>query len=105
MDVGHDEYWTDSQFSNVQAAGRAGVNLMFLSGNEVYWQTRLAPSIDASQTANRTLISYKDTHANQLIDPTGTATGTFMDARFASTGGLSGIPSNALTGQVFQVDS
>ncbi|PJG51828.1 hypothetical protein CVM73_28790 [Bradyrhizobium forestalis] len=105
MDVGHDEYWTDSQFSNVQAAGHAGVNLMFLSGNEVYWQTRLAPSIDASQTANRTLISYKDTHANQLIDPTGTATGTFMDARFASTGGLSGIPSNALTGQLFQVDS
>ncbi|MCK1735557.1 DUF4082 domain-containing protein [Bradyrhizobium sp. 138] len=105
MDVGHDEYWTDSQFSNVQAAGHAGVNLMFLSGNEVYWQTRLAPSIDASQTANRTLISYKDTHANQLIDPTGTATGTFMDARFASTGGLSGTPSNALTGQLFQVDS
>lgn len=104
MDVGHDEYWTDSQFANVQAAGHAGVNLMFLSGNEVYWQTRLAPSIDPSQTANRTLITYKDTHANQLIDPTGTATGTFMDARFASTGGMSGIPSNALTGQVFSVD-
>ncbi|WP_375308220.1 DUF4082 domain-containing protein [Bradyrhizobium sp. A11] len=104
MDVGHDEYWTASQFANVQAAGRAGVNLAFLSGNEVYWQTRLAASIDPSQTANRTLISYKDTHANQLIDPTGTATGTFMDARFASTGGMSGIPSNALTGTVFQVD-
>lgn len=105
MDVGHDEYWTDSQVSNVQAAGHAGVNLMFLSGNEVYWQTRLVASIDPSHTANRTLITYKDTHANQLIDPTGTATGTFMDARFASTGGMSGIPSNALTGQVFQVDS
>ncbi|MBR0930434.1 DUF4082 domain-containing protein [Bradyrhizobium diazoefficiens] len=104
MDVGHDEYWTDSQFANVQAAGHAGVNLTFLSGNEVYWQTRLSASIDASHTANRTLISYKDTHANQLIDPTGTATGTFMDARFASTGGMSGIPSNALTGTVFQVD-
>ncbi|WP_246550951.1 MULTISPECIES: DUF4082 domain-containing protein [Bradyrhizobium] len=104
MDVGHDEYWTDSQFANVQAAGHAGVNLTFLSGNEVYWQTRLATSIDPSHTANRTLITYKDTHANQLIDPTGTATGTFMDARFASTGGMSGIPSNALTGTVFQVD-
>ncbi|MET4290655.1 VCBS repeat-containing protein [Bradyrhizobium sp. LB8.2] len=104
MEVGHDEYWTDSQVSNVQAAGHAGVNLTFLSGNEVYWQTRLAPSVDPSHTANRTLITYKDTHANQLIDPTGTATGTFMDARFASTGGMSGIPSNALTGTVFQVD-
>ena len=35
-------------------------------------------------------MSYKDTHANRLIDPTGRATGTFMDARFASTGGMSG---------------
>ncbi|MET4329771.1 VCBS repeat-containing protein [Bradyrhizobium sp. i1.15.2] len=104
MEVGHDEYWTDSQVSNVRAAGHAGVNLTFLSGNEVYWQTRLAASIDPSHTANRTLITYKDTHANQLIDPTGAATGTFMDARFASTGGMSGIPSNALTGTVFQVD-
>lgn len=104
MDVGHDEYWTDSQAANVQAAGHAGVNLMFLSGNEVYWQTRLSASIDSSHTANRTLITYKDTHANQLIDPTGTATGTFMDARFASTGGMSGTPSNALTGTVFQMD-
>ena len=89
MDVGHDEYWTDSQRANVQAAADAGVNLVFLSGNEVYWQTRLAPSIDSSGDANRTMITYKDTHANALIDPTGTATGTFMDARFASTGGMS----------------
>ena len=105
MDVGHDEYWTDSQRANVQAAADAGINLVFLSGNEVYWQTRLAPSIDSSGDANRTMITYKDTHANALIDPTGTATGSFMDARFASTGGMSGLPSNSLTGQVFAVDS
>jgi hypothetical protein len=105
MDVGHDEYWTDSQRANVQAAADAGVNLMFLSGNEIYWQTRLAPSMDSTADANRTLITYKDTHANAVIDPTGTATGTYMDARFASSGGMSGIPSNSLTGTVFQVDS
>ena len=104
MDAGHDEYWTDSQRANVQAAADAGVNLVFLSGNEMFWQTRLAPSIDGSGSANRTLVSYKDTHANRLIDPTGTATGTFMDARFASTGGMSGLPSNSLTGTVFQVN-
>jgi Domain of unknown function (DUF4082)/Bacterial Ig domain/Cadherin-like domain len=104
MDVGHDEYWTDSQRANVQAAATAGVNLMFLSGNEVYWQTRFAPSIDSTRTANRTLVTYKDTHANAVIDPTGTATGTFLDARFASSGGMSGQPSNSLTGTVFQVD-
>ena len=90
MDAGHDEYWTDSQRANVQAAADAGVNLVFMSGNEMFWQTRLAPSIDGSGSANRTLVSYKDTHANRLIDPTGRATRTFMDARFASTGGMSG---------------
>ena len=104
MDAGHDEYWTDSQRANVQAAADAGVNLVFMSGNEMFWQTRLEPSIDGSGSANRTLVSYKDTHANRLIDPTGTATGTFMDARFASTGGMSGLPSNSLTGTVFQVN-
>jgi hypothetical protein len=40
---------------------------VFLSGNEVYWQTRFEPSIDGSGTVNRTLVSYKDTHANALI--------------------------------------
>jgi hypothetical protein len=103
MDSGHDEYWTDQQYQNVLAAGQAGVNLMFLSGNEIYWQTRFGAGLTGD--ANRTMITYKDTHANTLIDPTGTATSSFMDARFASTGGLAGTPSNALTGQVFSVDS
>jgi hypothetical protein len=102
MDVGHDEYWTNSQRTNVQAAADAGVNLVFLSGNEIYWQTRFEPSINGSP--NRTLVTYKDTHANALIDPTGAATGTYMDPRFASGGGMSGLPSNALTGTLFQVD-
>jgi hypothetical protein len=105
MDVGHDEYWSDQQYENVLSAQNAGVNMMFWSGNEIYWQTRFAPSIDATADPNRTMITYKDTHANALIDPTGTATSAFMDARFASTGGLAGTPSNSLTGQVFSVDS
>ena len=37
IDVGHDEYWTQSQYANVQAAANAGVNLAFLSGNNTYW--------------------------------------------------------------------
>ncbi|MGC2202826.1 MAG: N,N-dimethylformamidase beta subunit family domain-containing protein, partial [Stellaceae bacterium] len=100
MDAGHDEYWTDSQVANVQAAVNAGVNLAFLSGNEMFWQTRLSPSLDSSATANRTLVSYKDTHYNTEIDPTGTATGTFEDPRLGSAP----MPSNALTGTLFQVD-
>src|SRR4051794_39049122 len=82
MDIGHDEYWTETQRANVQAAADAGVNLAFLSGNEIYWKTRFAPSIDGSGTANRTLVSYKDTHANAVIDPTGQPTDSFLDPRF-----------------------
>ena len=77
MDAGHDEYWTDSQVANVQAAANAGVNLAFMSGNEIFWQTRFEPSIDGSATANRTLVSYKDTHFQTVVDPNGTGTGTF----------------------------
>ncbi|MFK4513135.1 hypothetical protein ABIF20_000500 [Bradyrhizobium japonicum] len=101
MDAGHDEYWTDSQVANVQAAKAAGVNLMFLSGNEIFWQTQFAPSIDGSNTANRTLISYKDSHYQRLINPSGQGTGTFEAP--TSFGGAA-MPSNALTGTVFSVD-
>ena len=100
LDSGHDEYWTGSQRANVEAARAAGVNLAFLSGNELYWKTQLAPSIDGSGTAGRTLVSYKDTHYNALINPTGSWTGTWADPRFTP-----GSPANSLTGQVFQVDS
>src|SRR5262249_54091675 len=46
LSVGHDEYWSGAQRANVEAARDAGVNLAFWSGNEMYWKTRWAPSID-----------------------------------------------------------
>src|SRR5439155_835008 len=64
MSVGHDEYWSANQRANVETARAAGVNLAFFSGNEVYWKTYLANSIDASNTPNRTLVTYKDTLQN-----------------------------------------
>jgi hypothetical protein len=59
LSVGHDEYWSGPQRANVEAARTAGVNLAFFSGNEVFWKTRMEPSISAGATANRTLVSYK----------------------------------------------
>ncbi|MFL5237743.1 MAG: DUF4082 domain-containing protein [Rhizomicrobium sp.] len=100
MDAGHDEYWTETQRANVEAAAHAGVNLVFLSGNEIFWKTRLAPSIDGSGSSNRTLVSYKDTHANALIDPTGQDTGNFADPRFGPA-----LPANQLTGTLFAVNA
>lgn len=39
--AGHLEYWSRPMRSCVEAAVASGVNVAFLTGNEVYWQTRL----------------------------------------------------------------
>ncbi len=102
MSAGHDEYWSGQQRANVEAARDSGVSLAFFSGNEVFWKTRWENSIDASGAPYRTLVSYKETHANAKIDPSPQWTGTWMDPRFSppSDGGR---PQNQLTGTLFSV--
>ena len=106
LSVGHDEYWSGAQRANVEAARDAGVNLAFFSGNEVFWKTRWEASIDGSGTAYRTLVCYKETHANAVIDPQDppTWTGTWRDPRFSPPAD-GGRPENALTGTIFKVNS
>jgi hypothetical protein len=99
---GHDEYWSAGQRSNVEAARDAGVNLAFFSGNEMFWKTRFEPSIDGSAAADRTLVSYKDTHFTSPQDPVAW-TGTWRDPRFTTP--AQNTPENALTGQSFVVNS
>ena len=105
MSSGHDEYWSAGQRANVEAARAAGVNLAFFSGNEMFWKHRWEASMDASATANRTLVTYKDTHfdTEEEQDPVAW-TGTWRDPRFgAPEEGVK--PENALTGQSFAVNS
>ncbi len=99
LSVGHDEYWSADQRDNVEAARDAGVNLAFLSGNEMYWETRWETSIDGTGTPYKTLVSYKERWANDNIDTVGT-TSTWRDPHLGS-----GEPENALTGTMFTVDS
>ena len=105
LSVGHDEYWSGGQRANVEAARDAGLHLAFFSGNEVYWKTRWEASIDGSSTPYRTLVSYKETHANGVIDPADptTWTGTWRDARFSPPAD-GGRPENALTGTLYDVE-
>ena len=103
LSVGHDEYWSGTQRANVESARDSGLNLAFFSGNEVFWKTRFESSIDGSGTANRTLVSYKDTHYDAPVDPVAW-TGTWQDPRFSPPGD-GGRPQNRLTGQLFQVNS
>jgi hypothetical protein len=95
LSVGHDEYWSGKQRANVEAARDAGVDLAFFSGNEVFWKTRW-------EDGHRTLVSYKDTHANSNIGDA-SWTGTFRDKRAINPEGPD--PENALTGQLFTVNS
>ena len=104
MSVGHDEYWSLNQRANVEAARDAGVHLAFFSGNEIFWKTRWEASIDASSTDHRTLVSYKETHANDKIDPSPQWTGTWRDPLGASLATDGGRPENALSGTIFTVD-
>jgi len=121
ISVGHDEYWSGDQRANVEAARDAGVNLLFWSGNEVYWRTRWEPSLDPDGTGPqtgddfRTLVSYKETWANgdpnarstdyAGIDPSNEWTGTWRDLRFVGNPGATGQePENSLTGQLFGPD-
>jgi hypothetical protein len=103
LSVGHDEYWSAGQRTNVTNARDAGVNLMFLSGNEVYWRTRYENSIDGSNTPYRTLVSYKETWADEAIDPLEPAvsTSTWRDPRFGS----GALPENGLTGTMYMSNS
>jgi hypothetical protein len=103
MSVGHDEYWSGGQRANVEAARDAGTNLIFMSGNEIFWKTRWESSIAGPSTTYRTLVTYKETHDDAKIDPNPAWTGTWRDPRFSppSDGGR---PENALSGTIFMVN-
>ena len=105
LTAGHDEYWSGQQRANVTAARDAGVNLAFFTGNESFWKTRWEPSIDGSNTPNRTLVTYKETHYNAITDPEDppTWTGSWMDPRFSPPAD-GGDPQNSLTGQLSDVN-
>jgi Domain of unknown function (DUF4082)/Bacterial Ig-like domain/Bacterial Ig domain len=100
---GHDEYWNEQQRDGVEAARKAGVNMMFLSGNEVFWKTRFENAIDGSNTPYRTLVSYKETKVEQKIDPNQEWTGSWRDPSLSPPYD-GGRPENALTGTLFDVN-
>jgi chitodextrinase len=103
LSVGHDEYWSGRQRENVEAARDAGVSLAFFSGNAVYRKIRWETSLDASGTPYRTMVCYKESNAEQKIDPLPDVwTGSWRDGRFSPPAD-GGLPENALMGTLFSV--
>lgn len=104
VSVGHDEYWSAEMWQNVQSARDAGVHIVFLAGNNIYWKTRWETSIDSSGTPYRTLVCYKESLADAKIDPLPNVwTGLWRDPRFSPPAD-GGRPENALGGTIFTVN-
>ncbi len=92
---GHDEYWSATQRTSMEAARDAGVNLAFFTGNTGFWKTRW-------ENSDRTMVSYKDTHFPAQEDPV-EWTGTWRDPRFTTP--ADNTPENALSGLSFLVNA
>lgn len=98
LSSGHDEYWSDGMRDAFAAHRDNGNNLLFFSGNEVFWRTRF----DASRN---TMWCYKDTMqgpdahvAGTPLDPVGW-TGTWKDTRWVDRQ-----PENTITGTDFRMN-
>ncbi len=98
---GHDEYWSGSMRTNVEAARDAGVNLVFMTGNEVFWRVRWEPS-PVTSGSHETMVCYKETLQNAKVDPSPEWTGTWRDPRFTPPADGGGNPENGLTGTLFR---
>ena len=97
---GHDEYWSGGMRANIEAARETGVNLVFMTGNEVFWRTRWEAASDG--TPYGTLVCYKESLENAKTDPSPEWTGTWRDPRFCPPGRGGGVPENSLTGTLFR---
>ncbi len=89
MVMGHDEYWTWDERTNVEHVLNSGVNMIFASANESFWNIRLEASANGP---NRVMVGYKD----EVLDPAPAPTPktiTFRDL---------GRPENSLIGSNYQ---
>jgi hypothetical protein len=102
---GHDEYWSAGERAALESARGAGVNIASFTGNTAFWKTRWENSIDGSNTSYRTLVSYKETVDNRVLDPQDppTWTGSWRDPSFSPPAD-GGRPENALLGTIFMVN-
>ena len=103
IDVGHDEYWTQSQYANVKAAADAGVNLAFLSGNKIYWD--VAACAEFRRQRRRPTAPLSNTRTSGAVRNSirtgraGGGAGIFRDPVYGP-----GTPENGLAGTIFTVD-
>jgi hypothetical protein len=64
--VGHDEYWSRSMRTNIEAARDRGIHLGIFAANVGYWQIRMEPSPYGG--ADRVMFCAKDAALDSLYD-------------------------------------
>lgn len=73
--IGHSEYWTWSEYSFVSALRSNGTHLMFLSGNNAYWDVRTAPG-EVTTRDDGVVFCYKE-GGDPYVGPPELVTGLF----------------------------
>lgn len=68
LTAGHGEYWSRPMYDAAENARDAGVSLMFLGGNTLYWHARFEQS-PLSRAANRVIVVYRNSQADPATDP------------------------------------
>jgi len=96
---GHSEYWTRTMRDNLQAAIDAGVSVIFMDANSIYWQARLES--DSQGVPDRTVVCYKDA----TEDPYAANTATAMDTTVKFRDPPVNWPEEPLIGVMFNLNS
>jgi hypothetical protein len=89
LSASHDEYWSKEMRQRATAARDAGVGLLFLGSNAIYWKIRF-------ERGDRVMVVYKSTQSGppDPVEPTG----TWRDPAGANQ------PENGLIGQQYVGD-
>ena len=104
LSVGHDEYWSGAQRAQRRGGARRRRPPRVLQRQRSLLEDALGKQHRRRPSSPyRTLVCYKETHANAKIDPQpGRGPGTWRDPRPFNPEGAE--PENALTGTIFMVN-
>ena len=103
LSVGHDEYWSGGNEPTSRRRATLVSIWLFSAATRCSGRPAGRTADRRRESRYRTLVSYKETHANAKIDPNTAWTGTWRDPRFSPPAD-GGRPENALTGTIFTVN-
>lgn len=77
VSIGHDEYYSSVMRDRIVTARDSGLNLLFISSNQAYWQVRFEAGSYGINKNDRTMAGYRQ--GGDPVTTTGLTTGKFRD--------------------------